>query len=223
MPGFDAPAEDGAEMGAGGFDPFAAIGGLFSGLGGPSDVAGGKEPASKPKTPRARMQYAREKVERLVSVADGVVQQLVDRSAAMTPQERDMIVPPLAELVAESKELARVAGLSNSISLVVGVGLWSFRIIAVWRYKHPPKPADDDASGLVQPANPLPGIAMEDDLIKAVREDLGASKAFIIPNGATGDLDTALHSMVHLPVNDFGAGGPTGQPKRSTRGNAAPS
>lgn len=149
--------EAGGDGAGGGFNPFEAIGGLF-GLSGPGagssddDTPSGKrgrQPAA------SKVRQAREHVSRLLTIVDSLVVQTIDplemmppgMSPAMRPKERELIEEPLADIIAESKQLAKIAGVSSMLSLSVGCSMWGWRVFAAWRYKQMAEQVARDIAG----------------------------------------------------------------------------
>jgi hypothetical protein len=170
----DADPEDGA--GGFAFDPMQMMRGMF-GIGG-DDGGGGESAGGGSKQGRGRravaskVSDARVHVGRLLTIADALVVKTIDPgrtlpaefSPALADDERDLIEEPLAEIIAESKQLAKIAGISSMLSLSAGASMWAWRVYAAWRYKKMERELYNlQVAGMVSPAVPATTFAADPD------------------------------------------------------------
>jgi hypothetical protein len=133
----------------------------------------------------------------LVGFADLIVQGNVGPEAAVTPIENMLIVSSLARLLHTSDVVAKAAQVTNPIALIVGVGMWGYRVGQVWQAKHPRKP---------KPPKVGPGGG------RAARgTGWGRREDNVVPFGAPG-VASGVTPDNPTPFSDNGAYEPTGVP-----------
>ena len=87
----------------------------------------------------------------VVGFANLVVVGNIGPECAINPVEETLIVSSLAKLLHTSDVFARAAQVTNPIALIVGLGMWGYRISMVWQEKHPRKARPERGGGVGRP------------------------------------------------------------------------
>ena len=133
----------------------------------------------------------------LLDVLDGIAQGFVDKEAALTNEERDLIVKPLSRLVQrlDLDTHEKIQTYSDPVMLTLALGMWASRVSVIYRKKNPPK------------EKPQPTLKQESPAPEAVKSNGNGASAAILDEttlaaAANPNSDPVLAAYLNQPVSN---------------------
>ena len=133
----------------------------------------------------------------LLDVLDGIAQGFVDKEAALTNEERDLIVKPLSRLVQrlDLDTQEKIQTYSDPVMLTLALGMWASRVSVIYRKKNPPKEKSQ------------PTLKQESPAPEAVKSNGNGASAAILDEttlaaAANPNSDPVLAAYLNQPVSN---------------------